>query len=345
MNNKQIENRKIDNKNALELQPFHLKDVKRLRDLVAAYYPEQSLSQWRKDARRKRDHGEKLYFLVKDGRDIGGVNLTAPFESETWRIARIRTLISLDEQEVKEILRQIVGDDEKLYRIDVVMTVLTEKSGLKGGRSIDDEWPSHQETYYSPQLSLQKVGFIPWAYGYLALVSTADCEKIESIQFMRKGEEGLSPLVKKAAFYRGLLGFDGVIAGRDDPGEEEECPILKRARLELNKYLLGGYQPDIPFVFPEGTPFQMQVWKETLAIPYGAVRTYADIAERIQPDKDKTGQMARAVGRALAANPLPILIPCHRVIGSNRALVGFGGGVDMKDHLLQLEMWYTVPPS
>ncbi len=333
-----------DNKR-LELQPFRLKDVKRLRDLVADYYPDQSLGQWRKDAKRKMDHGEQLYFIVKDGEDIGGVNLTAPFASETWRISRFRTKFDLDEEEIKELLRQIVGDDQVLYRIDVIKTVLSEKSGVRGGRFIDEEWPSYQETYYVPQISLRKVAFIPWAYGYLALVSTPDCEKIESIQFLRKGAEGLTTLVKQTAFFRGLLGFDGIITGHEDPTMNGECPILKRARSELEKYLKGGYEPDIPFVFPEGTDFQKQVWKETLEIPYGAVRTYADIAESIQPDKDKSGQMARAVGRALAANPLPILIPCHRVIGSNRALVGFGGGVDMKDHLLQLEMWYSVPPS
>ncbi|NLA95443.1 MAG: methylated-DNA--[protein]-cysteine S-methyltransferase [Clostridiaceae bacterium] len=126
---------------------------------------------------------------------------------------------------------------------------------------------------------------------------------------------------------------------------QDECDVLRLLRKELQLYLGGGHEINIPYEFPDGTPFQKQVWEETLKIPYGAVKTYAGIAEIIQPDKDKAGQMARAVGRALAANPLPIIIPCHRVIGSNQMLTGFGGGVDVKDHLLQLEMWHAIPAS
>ena len=81
-----------------------------------------------------------------------------------------------------------------------------------------------------------------------------------------------------------------------------------------------------------GTPFQLEVWRTLLRIPYGETRTYAEIAKSI-------GRPAatRAVGAANGANPIPIIVPCHRVIGSNGSLTGFGGGIDVKRWLLDFE--------
>lgn len=82
----------------------------------------------------------------------------------------------------------------------------------------------------------------------------------------------------------------------------------------------------------DGTPFQMAVWKQTASIPYGATATYGEIARHLEHP-----HAARAVGAALGANLLPILIPCHRVIGAGDKLVGYRAGVDIKAALLQLE--------
>ena len=81
-----------------------------------------------------------------------------------------------------------------------------------------------------------------------------------------------------------------------------------------------------------GTPFQLDVWRELLRIPYGETRSYSQIAKAI-------GRPAaiRAVGAANGANPIPIIVPCHRVIGSNGSLTGFGGGIDVKRWLLDFE--------
>jgi methylated-DNA-[protein]-cysteine S-methyltransferase len=83
---------------------------------------------------------------------------------------------------------------------------------------------------------------------------------------------------------------------------------------------------------PKGTPFQQSVWSELLKIPFGETRSYLQIAKAI-------GQPAatRAVGTANGANPIPIIIPCHRVIGSNGKLTGYGGGLEMKSRLLDFE--------
>lgn len=101
---------------------------------------------------------------------------------------------------------------------------------------------------------------------------------------------------------------------------------------EIIEYLQGNRKE---FTLPldlKGTDFQLKVWKELLNIPYGETRTYKDIAKAIGNPKG-----ARAVGNALNKNPVLIVVPCHRVIGSNGQLVGFGGGIHMKAWLLELE--------
>jgi methylated-DNA-[protein]-cysteine S-methyltransferase len=88
---------------------------------------------------------------------------------------------------------------------------------------------------------------------------------------------------------------------------------------------------DLPLA-PTGTPFQKEVWRALKEIPYGELRSYSDIAKRID-----RASAVRAVGAANGRNPLPIVVPCHRVIGSNGKLTGFAGGLDVKEQLLELE--------
>jgi methylated-DNA-[protein]-cysteine S-methyltransferase len=108
--------------------------------------------------------------------------------------------------------------------------------------------------------------------------------------------------------------------------------VLGRAAAQLGAYFDGALlQFDLPLVFG-GTAFQQSVWKHLCAIPYGETTTYAAIARAIgRPDA------VRAVGAANGANPIPVVVPCHRVIGSNGALTGFGGGIEVKRWLLDHE--------
>ncbi len=104
------------------------------------------------------------------------------------------------------------------------------------------------------------------------------------------------------------------------------------ARRQLDEYFAGQRRDfDLP-LHVAGTDFQVQVLEELRRIPYGETTSYGDIAKRIGRPK-----AMRAVGRANGANPIPIVIPCHRVIGSGGALTGFGGGLDTKEALLRLE--------
>ena len=101
---------------------------------------------------------------------------------------------------------------------------------------------------------------------------------------------------------------------------------------------IRAYFNGLKVIFPDEldltgyTDFQLKVWETTKLIPYGETRSYIWVAQQIGKPK-----AARAVGQALGRNPIPIIIPCHRVLGSNGSLTGFGGGVDMKRHLLSLE--------
>ncbi len=112
----------------------------------------------------------------------------------------------------------------------------------------------------------------------------------------------------------------------------KETPLHKKAYEELVEYLEGKRNFfDLPLE-PKGTEFQKRVWKELLEIPYGEVRSYKYIAEKAGNVK-----ACRAVGLANNRNPIVIFIPCHRVIGASGKLVGYGGGLDLKEKLLLLE--------
>jgi methylated-DNA-[protein]-cysteine S-methyltransferase len=115
-------------------------------------------------------------------------------------------------------------------------------------------------------------------------------------------------------------------------GIEQETPLIKEAYRQLSEYLKGERKGfDLPLLI-KGTTFQQQVWKALLEIPYGETRSYKQIAVAIGNPK-----AVRAVGMANNRNPLLIVVPCHRVIGANGKLVGYGAGIEKKEFLLRLE--------
>ncbi|MGH8147740.1 MAG: methylated-DNA--[protein]-cysteine S-methyltransferase [Rhodanobacteraceae bacterium] len=115
---------------------------------------------------------------------------------------------------------------------------------------------------------------------------------------------------------------------------------LHAAARELDEYFAGTRQQfDVP-LHPSGTPFQLEVWGALLAIPYGETVSYADIAQRIGRPR-----AVRAVGAANGANPLAIIVPCHRVIGSHGDLTGYGGGLPAKRWLLAHERKHAPVPA
>jgi methylated-DNA-[protein]-cysteine S-methyltransferase len=117
-----------------------------------------------------------------------------------------------------------------------------------------------------------------------------------------------------------------------EPGWKENAISLSETIRQLNAYFAGKLESFDLSLAPEGTPFQQKVWNELLAIPYGETISYGELARRIG-----NANASRAVGLANGSNPIPIVIPCHRVIGSNGKLTGYGGGLDIKGKLLALE--------
>jgi methylated-DNA-[protein]-cysteine S-methyltransferase len=140
-----------------------------------------------------------------------------------------------------------------------------------------------------------------------------------------------------AATDRGLAGlwFLGQRHGPDSRGwrEDPAHPVLQQAMAQLADWFAGertGF--DLPLDLQAGTPFQQDVWAALLAIPHGGTTSYAELARRLgRPSA------ARAVGAAVGRNPISIVVPCHRVVGSGGSLTGYAGGLERKTALLRLE--------
>ncbi|TAL77566.1 MAG: methylated-DNA--[protein]-cysteine S-methyltransferase [Beijerinckiaceae bacterium] len=135
-------------------------------------------------------------------------------------------------------------------------------------------------------------------------------------------------------------GLTAVLWENDPPGrvplgeltDDGDHPVLLHARRELKEYFAGRRRSFTVPLAPAGTHFQKTVWAALLTIPYGETRSYGELARQVGNPK-----AARAVGAANAKNPLSIITPCHRAIGSNGTLTGFAGGLAAKRFLLTLE--------
>lgn len=120
------------------------------------------------------------------------------------------------------------------------------------------------------------------------------------------------------------------------PARKGSIPMIDEAVRQLEAYLAGNLQVfSLPLAL-QGSAFQHSVWQALCTIPYGETRSYGDIAAYIHKPK-----AARAVGLANNKNPISIIVPCHRVIGANGQLVGYGGGLGIKEYLLNLEARHT----
>lgn len=125
--------------------------------------------------------------------------------------------------------------------------------------------------------------------------------------------------------------------GPDRGQEERDVPVFKETGRWLQMYF-SGEEPDfMPPLHLTGTPFQLEVWKILQEIPYGETTTYGEIAKRLAGNRGASGMSARAVGGAVGRNPVSVIVPCHRVVGTDGSLTGYAGGIDRKIRLLTLE--------
>ncbi len=117
----------------------------------------------------------------------------------------------------------------------------------------------------------------------------------------------------------------------------QSLPVFRDTAVWLDTYFYGGIPDFTPTLRPKGTPFRLAVWELLSAIPYGRTVTYGDIARQIARHRGVGRMSAQAVGGAVGSNPISIIVPCHRVIGADGSLIGYGGGLDRKRFLLELE--------
>lgn len=153
-----------------------------------------------------------------------------------------------------------------------------------------------------------------------------------------------SPLggILLAADEIGLTGlwFDGEKYFADNlPADHTplETPVLAETRRWLDIYFTGKEPDFLPPLHPIGSPFRQSVWKILLRIPYGQTTTYAEIAKQLAEERGLPRMSAQAVGGAVGHNEISVIIPCHRVVGTNGSLTGYAGGMDKKRRLLELE--------
>ena len=119
--------------------------------------------------------------------------------------------------------------------------------------------------------------------------------------------------------------------------EEKDLPVFAQVAEWLALYFNGKNPAFTPPLTLKGTPFQKEVWEAMLAIPFGQTTTYAKIAAEIARRRGLASMSAQAVGSAVAHNPISLIIPCHRVVGSDGSLTGYAGGIEKKEWLLAME--------
>jgi O-6-methylguanine DNA methyltransferase len=190
--------------------------------------------------------------------------------------------------------------------------------------------------------------FIPFRLGVFAV--TGHRQALTQASFIRFGEAVESGYQQECAEIAGLLDSNGCLADRrffEDYLQSQSSivqasapqPVIQAAS-QIQAYFAGQLpQFDLPLDLSRGSAFQVKIWQELATIPYGSTWTYEELACRLTGgDWQAARRMARAVGSACGANPLPLILPCHRVIGKDGRLVGFSGGLDIKEFLLDHEI-------
>ena len=145
-------------------------------------------------------------------------------------------------------------------------------------------------------------------------------------------EEGLTGLWLAGEKY-----FPGV-----PEGAPQEMPVLEETKRWLDIYFTGREPDFLPPLHPAGSPFRQEVWALLRRIPCGQTTTYGALARQLAAERGLSRMSAQAVGGAVGHNVISIIIPCHRVVGTNGSLTGYAGGIDKKAALLRLEMKMTL---
>ncbi|MBP7401427.1 MAG: methylated-DNA--[protein]-cysteine S-methyltransferase [Clostridia bacterium] len=197
-----------------------------------------------------------------------------------------------------------------------------------------------------PESTSMAYGFVPFEKGLVTVLGSTD--GIRRIGFIRFGEMPDDGFLRESAAYRGYLDSAGTVAHGLSTPADVYPPLpaeVDKACRQIGEYLAhrrSVFDINVDWTGHD-SGFQRRVWRILAGIGYGRVWTYEDVAAELVGTRAEARRMTRAVGAACAANPVPILVPCHRVIGKDGKLTGFSGGVDIKEFLLAHE--WIAPPA
>ena len=249
-------------------------------------------------------------------------------------------------------LSAIVTVGDELYERALSENGFLQEAILHDEVNIDGKY-SDAGLYYilKPQYASYNYAFVAFPRGVVAIGGTH--EFIDDVRFLSYGKPIEDDFLYECADFLGITDDSGNLLPRSSSeynieyGDIEYIPQeVLRAAEEIREYFLKKRDTfDINVRINNATDFQIRVWEEIRKIPYGYTVSYEDIALKLTDnDMSKARKLTRAVGSACSENPVPIIIPCHRVIGKNGMLMGFSGGIEFKDFLLQNELFSAALP-
>lgn len=277
-----------------------------------------------------------VLFLQSSGSDLGGWRLLVHSSRKTKRISM--SLAGLIDAVFTA--RPLLYDLEICFTRSSLWDFSESKLYLDKLRINKSEDPDGEKFYVKRSAFYANLSSFFWDKVLILIKCDRNGEKIVSLDFLREGDT----IEAGEKFYylvdAGLVNKEARLSFKNrEKVQNPEKAILAKAVCELCEYLAGEREEfTLPYAAESGTKFQKMVWQAIATIPYGSTRSYLDIAESIYPS-EKAAAYTRAVGHACSLNPLPILLPCHRVIGEQGNLLGFSGGLDIKSKLLNLELF------
>ncbi|HHV42661.1 MAG TPA: methylated-DNA--[protein]-cysteine S-methyltransferase [Clostridiaceae bacterium] len=298
----------------------------------------------------REESGTVLFSVLDHGNLIGIARLTQPVLNSDWSVLSWQTTYPLTASNINELTAAIFLLQPQLTRLEIISA--RESADLNRvefglGAAAGGHYPAYLKTALRPDYADFGLAFIPFArFGYILLRVHPTEDKVLALDFWRHDEVLAEADILATAEIFGLVDAFGKPRPVKESGEivvnNINSQFLRLVADNIRDYLRGdtGTFP-LQYELTQATDFQRRVWQEIAAIPYGRVATYEQIAAKVAPAGENHLNYARAVGHACSSNPLPLIIPCHRVIGKDRSLVGFSGGVDIKDYLLNLELQHA----
>ncbi len=261
---------------------------------------------------------------------VASMDLLLKYAFFTMNLHRISTMVAVTDSFTDQIVQACQMRQEALLSEAVCIDDTYQDAGLFS--MLDSEYPNYS------------VGFVPFPRGVIAV--RGDNTTIESTHFYAYEKYIEETLDRNVAIHMGIADEKGVLKPHDASDFENIWNMkfpdeVTKCMKELAEYFGKRRTTFTVHAFsPYGSAFQKKVWEKILEIPYGVTRSYEEIALALTGnDKIAARNMTRAVGSACRDNPLPILVPCHRVVGKDGKLVGFHGGLEYKSYLLDHELF------